>query len=1448
MHRNNSSTPVNTRTISLFDDEKNKQYCTNKIKTTKYNVITFLPLSILFQFTTYSNIYFLIVAIILAIKKISPQDPTVALIPFIFVIIVGVLVELFEEIKKWRNDTNFNNSTTIIVSPTTKNESIIKWAELKVGNVIKVLKNETIPSDILIIKTSLQNHFCYMQTTNLDGESALKPRELISLLQNKLEFTKFNTLDVSLLEGSLIDIELPNANIYKCNGSITLKNNEKSYIQIDNILLRGTTLKNTDYVYGVILYTGKDTKIMKNIQTSSIKSSSIEDIINNIIIGVMIFVFVLCIVCTIIGMVFLKRNIPSYKDGNLNAEYIYYNHDDDFPYVLEFFRLFAAFFILFNNIIPISMAITFTIAKVIQIIIIEFDKELKKDPGDHLKVLSTRLQEDLGKVKYIFTDKTGTLTRNEMIFKGCSIFGMLYFEDINTKKDEETTYTAKKPDVEQQLRVSLENGSPLQTINEKSIFNTTKDAIEEFGLNITLNHNVLSELDENGKGKVYQGPNPDEVALVSAMKNIGIEFMERIGKSISVMLLGSKIKKYEIMQIFAYTSERKRSGIIVKDLENNDLILFVKGADEKIFEMCDDFSKDNLLEQVKIHLDLFAKNGLRTLCYASRHLSKDEYDAWVVDYEKIKTEALMDISKLPELEEKISQIENGVLLIGVSGLEDKLQDEVREDISKFIEAGIQLWMITGDQMKTAESIGYSSGFFEDDTEVYKIKSCESKNEIHSNIKSILEDISKMEKELSNFKFQSGTNSVSKKKEEMNDDFKGLNLPDSNLRLNDNVYDNKQNDNQNDTIRKTNNNENRKSMNYLSINYNPNGNTNSNRSLNDNKSINDISILKFMYNKNYLIDSTYDKNEVNTFIKFVSEANENSKHLDTNTPDHLFKQYESELSNIISKKEAMLSLTKITSFDILKKTKIDKGINTINFGLVIEGNALIKCITNEVADDFYQLILKARSIVCCRCTPVQKALIVEFIKNRSNEICLAIGDGGNDVNMIKKANVGVGIFGKEGHQAAYNSDYAIGQFKYLKRLLFYHGRYILMRNSYFIYFFFYKGLLFCFPDGWFGFVSGFSGSNFWDFVWFTMYTGLVSTMPPVVIMVFEEDIDTDFEGVPNKERLLTLLPDIYREYRDSKPFNEVRYYTIFILGIAHSAVYYIWGMYNFKYGITDSSGKEMGMWDISMLSMLTLLVVQYVILFLDTNKYYIWVYLAHGAQILVNVLFGIIYGLGESDELGAYTFDVLSNWNFWLSLICCIHMCLIPVYISKYAAYLFGDNIINNIRNGNYEHDLKRKKYVKKINQMMKCTRSVAKFKKIYHNQETNQNQDDNFAEKKMKEMVEMYKKNKKANPPPAQMKSKSDRMTKDKYIIQVSSVKNVNDENNHFVNNNDNNNDITNNINDPVFTNKVEINYGTEKHDVNKEENGILQRDNKSSNLNQKEKSDSNLISIESHQ
>lgn len=162
-----------------------------------------------------------------------------------------------------------------------------------------------------------------------------------------------------------------------------------------------------------------------------------------------------------------------------------------------------------------------------------------------------------------------------------------------------------------------------------------------------------------------------------------------------------------------------------------------------------------------------------------------------------------------------------------------------------------------------------------------------------------------------------------------------------------------------------------------------------------------------------------------------------------------------------------------------------------------------------------------------------------------------------------------------------------------------------------------------------------------------------------------------------------------------------------------------------------------MWDFSMMCLLTVLIIQYAILFIDTHKYTIWVLLAHFAQILINLLFGIFYGLGNTDELGAYTFDCLSNVHFWLILFCSCHICLVPVYLSKYFNLLFSDTIINNLRNKQTQTHFAKKMYIKKIEHMTKCTRSLAKFKKIYN--ALDQFNGDNFADRKMKEIVQMYK-------------------------------------------------------------------------------------------------------------
>jgi len=275
-------------------------------------------------------------------------------------------------------------------------------------------------------------------------------------------------------------------------------------------------------------------------------------------------------------------------------------------------------------------------------------------------------------------------------------------------------------------------------------------------------------------------------------------------------------------------------------------------------------------------------------------------------------------------------------------------------------------------------------------------------------------------------------------------------------------------------------------------------------------------------ENHLIHS--DKSDSHMSIKSNEEQYKSTKTFDLST---VYEYYQKELNKFNAKKENARRILKFTNlnFKDMKENKRLKELHEIpefdllNFGLIIEGDAIIHCLDDEVSHIFWKLIKKSRSIICCRCNPIQKSQIVNFVKNKSSQICLAIGDGGNDVNMIKASNVGVGIFGKEGYQAAFSSDYAISEFKYLRRLLFYHGRYFILRNSYFVYFFLYKSLIFNVPNLWFAFFSGFSGTLIWDSLYFMLYTSLLTTMPPVVPMVFGEDLDIEMKRYPNKEILL-----------------------------------------------------------------------------------------------------------------------------------------------------------------------------------------------------------------------------------------------------------------------------------------------------------------------------------------
>jgi phospholipid-translocating ATPase len=144
-----------------------------------------------------------------------------------------------------------------------------------------------------------------------------------------------------------------------------------------------------------------------------------------------------------------------------------------------------------------------------------------------------------------------------------------------------------------------------------------------------------------------------------------------------------------------------------------------------------------------------------------------------------------------------------------------------------------------------------------------------------------------------------------------------------------------------------------------------------------------------------------------------------------------------------------------------------------FGLLITGQALVHALSDKLKLKFLELGTMCKAVICCRVTPLQKAQVVELVMENEKKITLAIGDGANDVSMIQKAHIGVGISGEEGRQAVLASDFSFGQFKYLERLLLVHGRWSYLRISKFLRYFFYKNFAFTLCHFWFGFFSGFS---------------------------------------------------------------------------------------------------------------------------------------------------------------------------------------------------------------------------------------------------------------------------------------------------------------------------------------------------------------------------------------
>lgn len=1049
---NNSKLKKSCSSPDLHSPFKN-----NWISTTKYTILTFIPKNLFEQFCRVANLYFLFI-LVLCHTPISPVAPGPSAINLGIVLLINAIKEAYEDFHRYKSDKKINNQISRVVTKEGFQEKC--WKDLIVGDIVYIENEQQFPADMVLLSTSseLSAGHCYIETSNLDGETNLKCK------QSLLETNHLNIDNIPSLKSTVIECESPTLNLNKFDGRITFDQNTYP-LTIDQLLIRGTTLMNTKHLYGVVIYTGHETKYMLNTMATPSKRSKLEKSMNKILIFVLIVEALLCLGSALAGFGFEKVN---------GIDSLYYLGLKENQYGVRTVSRFFTFVVLYSTIVPISLYVTMEIVRVFQIISINKDKKMYySETNQFANARTSNLNEELGQVEYIFSDKTGTLTRNEMEFRMCCINGLVY-GSLPCEKN----FLVGPGSVLNISQENIDNG----TNGGNSKDNYSKPLNVDFNLQENLEffivlaicNTVIPEIDNNdGCGQIkYSSSSPDEIALVNASLNLGIKLVTRTPNSIGVCVNGVD-KVYSILNILEFSSDRKRMSIIVRDPSTNEIVVYCKGADTSILPYLNKSNNDEkTLKVEEENLNKFSCNGLRTLCIAKKIISQQEYDTWNLSYK----EASISISERDSKMETVSsEMENNFTLLGVTGIEDKLQENVTSTISTLLNAGIKVWMLTGDKQETAINIGLS---------------CQLLNDLEILI------------------------------------------------------------------------------------------------------VNDQSVQ-----------------DLNVSIK-----------------------------------------------NAIEKIQSD---STKQYGLVIDGKTLVYAFNSTNEQDFYDLTTMCKSVICCRVTPFQKSEVVRIVKDRTTSITLAIGDGANDVSMIQKAHIGIGISGKEGRQAVLASDFAISQFRFLERLVLVHGRYNYKRLCLLICYFFFKNLMSSLLQLWFSTNTLFSGQTFYDAVNILGYNLVFTSLPIIVMGVFEKDIDSSY---------LKRFPHLYKECQLGKCFNHKVFWYWIGLGIYCSGVVYYFTSYVFVEGPTNSDGKVGGLWHTSAAGFTALIFVVNLRLALVVNSWTPYHHLTIWGSLIVYGILETCYSLiflNYTSYFHMVFLNVVGDPIFFISLIITVIVSLLPAYSVSY---------------------------------------------------------------------------------------------------------------------------------------------------------------------------------------
>jgi len=655
----------------------------NVIKNQKYSIITFIPVVLFNQFKFFLNLYFLVMACSQFIPQLRIGYLYTYWGPLGFVIFVTMVREAIDDFKRWQRDREVNQSRYARL--TDRGLVSVSSANLKVGDIIVVEKGVRVPADLVLLRTTESSGACFIRTDQLDGETDWKLRLALSSTQSQAKDEDLLRMQASVYA------EKPQKDIHGFIGKMSVLDHDttEESLGIENTIWAGAVVA-SGTATGLVVYTGPECRAAMNNSQPRSKVGLIDHELN----GITKVLFLATIGLSVI-MVALKG-----FDG---------------PWYLYMFR----FLLLFSYLIPISLRVNLDMGKIFYSWSIGRDSEI---PGTQAR--STTIPEELGRVSYLLSDKTGTLTANQMIFKklhmGTSSYSSDTFDEIQnsvTSELSEGRRLSRKSGKRQGERERI-----TEAVTALALCHNVTPVYEDNGIE---GGDSLAESDRGREGPVsYQASSPDEVALVEWTATVGLRLTNRTLKNITLTGPDGSTLGYEILKLFPFTSESKRMGIILRDQSTGQIVFYMKGADTVMSSIVE--YNDWLSEEV----DNMAREGLRTLVISKKNLSDEMY----ADFEQRHSAAMLSVvNRSAQVAAVVESLQRDMTLLCITGVEDKLQDGVRQTLELLRNAGIRVWMLTGDKLETATCIAKSSQLVSRTQTIHIFKNVTSRSEAHQEL-------------------------------------------------------------------------------------------------------------------------------------------------------------------------------------------------------------------------------------------------------------------------------------------------------------------------------------------------------------------------------------------------------------------------------------------------------------------------------------------------------------------------------------------------------------------------------------------------------------------------------------------------------------------------------------------------------------------------------------------